>query len=132
MMDMDYKEKAGDGKHVPVPKRVYITREDMEVLRFTAKCPGNMSSLEETARQTHTQNCRRGDWRRVERHCEGCSSTGKREGKSRQYIREGKERNDVEPGGRTDELHHQQRQQGTWLVKLGVSQESAGAAKQVR
>ena len=59
MMDKDYKEKLEMEEHVPVPKRVYTTREDLEVFGFTARCPGCMSLLKGTARQAHTNNCRR-------------------------------------------------------------------------
>ena len=39
-------------------RRDCITREDLEVFGFTAKCPGCMSLLKGTARQAHTENCR--------------------------------------------------------------------------
>ena len=35
----DYKEKLEMEEHVPVPKRVYDTREGLEVFGFTARCP---------------------------------------------------------------------------------------------
>ena len=44
------------GEHVVVPKRVYITREDLEVFGFTARCPGCVSLLKMSARQAHTEN----------------------------------------------------------------------------
>ena len=37
MMDKDYKEKLEMEEHVLVPKRVYMTRE--EVFGITARCP---------------------------------------------------------------------------------------------
>ena len=46
-------------EHVPVPKRVYISLENLEEFRFTARCTGCMSLLRGTARQAHTENCRR-------------------------------------------------------------------------
>ena len=46
-------------EHVPVPKRVYKTREDLEVLKFTARCRGRVSLLMGTARKAHTENRRR-------------------------------------------------------------------------
>ena len=55
MMDKDYKEKLEMEEHVPVPKRVYISREDLEMFGFTAKCPGCMSLLKGAARQAHTE-----------------------------------------------------------------------------
>ena len=58
MMDKDYKEKLGTEEHVPVPKRVYTTREDLEVFGFTARCPRCMAFFMATARQAHVENCR--------------------------------------------------------------------------
>ena len=53
---------------------MYITREDLEVFGFAAECPGFMSLLKETARQAHTENCRKADPGVVERQSEGGSS----------------------------------------------------------
>ena len=39
MMNQDYKEKLEMEEHVPVPKRVSVTREGLEVFGFTARCP---------------------------------------------------------------------------------------------
>ena len=44
-------------EHVPVPKRVYITHEDLEEFGFTARCPGFFFLLKGSARQAHTENC---------------------------------------------------------------------------
>ena len=38
---------------------MYITREDLEVLEFTTRCLGCWSLLKGTARQAHTENCRK-------------------------------------------------------------------------
>ena len=67
VMDKEYKEKLETEEHVPVPKRVYISREDLEEVGFTARCPGITSSLRGTAIQAHTENCRR----RVEAELKG-------------------------------------------------------------
>ena len=53
-MDKEYKEKLEMEEHFPVPKSVYIRREDLEIFGFTATCPGCMSLLKETARHAHT------------------------------------------------------------------------------
>ena len=58
IMDKDCKEKLEMEDHVPVPKGVYMTREDLEVFRFIARCPGCTSLLKFTARQAHTENYR--------------------------------------------------------------------------
>ena len=42
---------------MPWCRRVYITREDLEVYGFTARCPGCMSLRKGTARQAHLENC---------------------------------------------------------------------------
>ena len=59
MMDKDCEEKLEMEEHVPVPKRVYKTREDLEVFKFTARCPGRMPLSKGTAREAHTENRRR-------------------------------------------------------------------------
>ena len=55
-IDKDYKENLEMEEHVVVPKRVYITREDLEVFGFTSRCAGWMSLLKWTARQSHKEN----------------------------------------------------------------------------
>ena len=45
--------------HVPVPKRVFTTREALEGFGLTARCPRCLSLLKGTARQAHTENCRK-------------------------------------------------------------------------
>ena len=59
VMDKEYKEKLEAEEHVPIPKRVYISRENLEEFGFTARCPGCVSLLRGTARQAHTESCRR-------------------------------------------------------------------------
>ena len=67
----EYREKLEAEEHVPVPKRVYISRENLEELGFTAKCPGCMSLLWRTASQAHTDNCRS----RIEEELKGTAKT---------------------------------------------------------
>ena len=59
MMDKGCKKKLEMEEHVPVQKRLHMTREDLEVFGFTARCPGCMSLLKGTARQAHTEKCQR-------------------------------------------------------------------------
>ena len=54
-----YREKLETEEHVPLPKRVYRSRENVGEFGFTARCPGCVSLLRGTARQAHTENCRR-------------------------------------------------------------------------
>ena len=94
-------EKLKLEERFPVPKRVYIRREDLEIFGFTARCLGCMSLLKEMARHAHTENCR-SRLKGVERHCEGGrSSTKAREGILGQSSRE-TNRTKSKPGGRTD------------------------------
>ena len=45
IMDKDYKGKLEMEEHVPEPKGVFITREDLEVFGFAARCPRCLSLL---------------------------------------------------------------------------------------
>ena len=47
VMDKEYKEKLEAEEHVPAPKRVDISRGNLEEFGFTARCPGCMSLLRE-------------------------------------------------------------------------------------
>ena len=67
VMDKEYKEKLEAEEHVPIPKRVCISRENLEEFGFTARCPGCVSLLRGTARQAHTESCRR----RIEEELKG-------------------------------------------------------------
>ena len=70
-MDKEYREKLEAEEHVPVPKRVYISRKNLKEFGFTVRCPGCMSLLRGTARQAHTENCRRRIEEELNRHREG-------------------------------------------------------------
>ena len=70
-------------EHVLVPKSVSSTREDLKEFGFTKRCPGCISMLRRTARQAHTEGCRR----RAEAEC----STKKREGIPGKSGREGEQ-----------------------------------------
>ena len=54
-MDNDFRDKLEMEEHVSVPKRAYISLEDVETCGFTARCLGGLSLLKGTARQAHTQ-----------------------------------------------------------------------------
>ena len=41
------------------PRRAYITKEDLNELGYTAKCPGCLAILRGTARQGHSADCRK-------------------------------------------------------------------------
>ena len=57
MMDKDNKEKLEEP--CCVPKRVYVTREDLEVFRLATRRLGYMSFHKRTAREARTENCRK-------------------------------------------------------------------------
>ena len=59
IMDKDYRERVRDSEGEAVPRKVYISREDVEVHGYTAKCPGCVSILRGTARQQHSDECRK-------------------------------------------------------------------------
>ena len=60
MMDKDCKEKLEMEEHVPVPKRVHKTSEDLEVFKFTARCRWAQCPCSKvTASKAHTENRRR-------------------------------------------------------------------------
>ena len=66
-MDKEYRERLEAEERVPVPKRVCTSRENLEEFGFTARCPGCTSLLRGTARQAHTESCRR----RIEEELKG-------------------------------------------------------------
>ena len=59
VMDKENRERLEAEEHVPVPKRAYISRENLEEFGFTSRCLECMSLLRGIARQGHTENCRR-------------------------------------------------------------------------
>ena len=82
-MDKEYRKKLEWRNMSQCRREVCISRENLEEFGFAARCPGCMSLLRGTARQAHTQNCRR----RVEggfRHRQGGRCAETREGIPRQ------------------------------------------------
>ena len=74
IMDKDYRERVRDSEGEAVPRKVYISREDVEVHGYTVKCPGCVSILRGTARQQHSGECRK----RMEKELAG-TEKGRRE-----------------------------------------------------
>ena len=60
IMDKDYRERIREeaGRET-VPRRMFIRKEDVEEHGYTVRCPGCVSILRGTARQEHTEVCRR-------------------------------------------------------------------------
>ena len=60
IMDKDYKEKISEeASGEVVPRRMYIRKSDVEEHGYTVRCPGCVSILRGTARQEHSDACRR-------------------------------------------------------------------------
>ena len=102
-MDREYKEKLEAEEHVPVPKRAYISQEILQEFGFAARCPGCMSLLRGTARQAHTEKCRR----RIEEELKG---TAKAQGATRR-IKEYQDRAAEKGTKRTKADKEEERQQ---------------------
>ena len=59
-MDDEYRERSWRQRSTSrFRSGVYVSRENLEEFGLMAKCPGCMSLLWGTARQAHTENCRR-------------------------------------------------------------------------
>lgn len=54
-MGKDYRETIRQEEMVP--RRVAITRSDLETYGYTVKCPGCVALLKGTARQAHSAEC---------------------------------------------------------------------------
>ena len=65
-------EKLDMEERVPVPKREYVSREDLVIFGFTASFLGCVSMFKGAARQAHTENRQRIE---VESHRDGGSTT---------------------------------------------------------
>ena len=67
VMNKEYKENFEAEEHVPVPSECTFHVKMWREFGFTVRCPGCMSLLRGTARQAHTENCRR----RIEEELKG-------------------------------------------------------------
>ena len=80
---------------------MYITREDLEVFGFATKCLRFMSLLKGTARQAHTENCRR----RIEEEMRGIVKAAAAQRRVKDFqdkaVENGNETNEVGPRGRS-------------------------------
>ena len=59
IMDKDYKERMRKEEHEAVPRRMYISKDDVEIHGYTQRCPGCVAILRGTANQTHNEGCRK-------------------------------------------------------------------------
>ena len=85
IMDKEYRERLEEREkeeHAPVPRRMYIRKEDLEKFGYTVKCPGCVSVLRNTTRQSHSEACRR----RIEAELKGTERVKAAETKVNQYM----------------------------------------------
>ena len=83
IMDKDNREKIRDeASGEVVPRRMYIKKSDVEEHGYTVRCPGCISILRETARQEHSDACRR----RLEKEIEGTHKAMNAKARMREYV----------------------------------------------
>ena len=59
IMDKDYRERIQKDEHEAVPRRMYISKDYVEVHGYTQRCPGCVAILRGTANQAHSVGCRK-------------------------------------------------------------------------
>ena len=80
---MDYKEKIRDeAKDEVVPRSMYIKKSDVEEQGYTVTCPGCISILRVTARQQHSDACRR----RLDKEMEWTQKAKNAKARMREYV----------------------------------------------
>ena len=114
VMDKEYKEKLEAEEHVPVPKRVYISREYLEEFGFTARCLGCMSLLRGTARQADTENCRR----RLEEELKGTAKANAATRRMKKYQDTAAQKGTKRTKTDQEEEERQQREHGEWTARM--------------
>ena len=82
IMDKEYRERMRLEECEPVPRQVYIRKEDLETLGYTEGCPGCKSILRGTARQAHSIGCRK----RIEKELEGTDKAKRARGRIDEYA----------------------------------------------
>ena len=82
IMDKDYLEKARAEGHEVIPRKVYISKADLEIHGYTVGCPGCKSMLRGTARQGHNEACRK----RVEKELEGSDKAQRAKKRAGEYV----------------------------------------------
>ena len=114
VMDKEYKEKLEAEEHVPVPKRVYTSRENLDEFGFTARCPGCMSLLRGTARQAHTKKCRR----RLEEELKGTAKAHAATRRMKEYQDRAAEKGTKRTKADQEEEERQQREHGDSTARM--------------
>ena len=81
--DKDYREKIRDEvSGEVVPRRMYTKNSDVEEHGYTVRSPGCISILRGTARQEHSDACRR----RLEKDMEGTQKAMNAKARMREYV----------------------------------------------
>ena len=96
IMDKDHREKIrNEARNDVVPRRMYIKKSDVEEHGYTVRCFRCISSLRETARQEHSDACRR----RSEKEMEGTQKARNAKARMRQYVDRKRKKGDEEEKG---------------------------------
>ena len=82
IMDKEYRERAKMEESEPVPRKVYISKDDLEVHGYTVGCPGCKSALRGMTKQAHTEGCRK----RLEKELEGTEKATRAKKKVGEYV----------------------------------------------
>ena len=84
IMDKEYRERMEEGRqsYEPVPRRVYLQKSDFERYGFSMGCPGCVSILKGTARQAHSEGCRK----RMETEMKGLEKTREADRRREEYV----------------------------------------------
>ena len=86
IMDKEYQERIEEEPaSIPVPKRVYIGREDLEKFGYTVNCRGCIAILKGTGRQAHSEACRK----RMETELKGTTKGKAVEKRINDYLEKG-------------------------------------------
>ena len=93
IMDKDYKERLEQEKATeagPVPRRMYISKGDLEKHGYTVGCPGCVSIIKGTTRQMHSTECRA----RIEKEMQGSTKRKAAEFRAKEFLGKALERSD--------------------------------------
>ena len=103
VMDKEYRERLGEelAGYEAVPRRVYLQKGDFERHGYTKGCPGCISMLKGSARQAHSELCRR----RMEGEIKDTDKLKKAEKRRGAFVeraieRDGEQREEEEEGDR--------------------------------
>ena len=117
------KEKLKMKEHVRAPKRVHITREDLEEIRVHGEMSGCLSLLRRTSREAHTENCRK----RIEDELRGTASATAAQRRLKEYQDKVAERGTKRTKTNLEEGHAQRERRETPTITTSSSSCSSAA-----